>query len=444
MAQAISNTFASITGSSITTVAGFLAMCFMTFTLGRDLGIVMAKGVIFGVLGCITILPSLILTFERAIEKTHHKNITPKFDKLSAKITKKPGIFAVIFIVLLVPALFGYTHTSVYYNLDKSVPQTLPFAVANEKLGDEFDMNTTHMLLVDADMDKKDVDDMMSDIDKVDGVKYTMGLESALGPAVPDEILPGEVGSIVKSDDYQLLIISSKYKVASDKVNKQIDEINQVVKQYDNKGMLIGEAPCTKDLIDITDRDFKVVSAISILAILLIIAFVLRSVSLPIILVAVIELAIFINMGIPYFTGTELPFIASICIGTIQLGSTVDYAILMTTRYKRERFLGNDKRTSVRIAHSTSMPSIMVSALGFFAATFGVAIYSDIDIISSLCTLMARGAIISMLVVMFILPSMFMLFDKLICKTSKGFINKDGNGNTGGKGAIPPIMDTAE
>ena len=395
-------------------------------------------------LGCITILPSLILTFERAIEKTHHKNITPKFDKLSAKITKKPGIFAVIFIVLLVPALFGYTHTSVYYNLDKSVPQTLPFAVANEKLGDEFDMNTTHMLLVDADMDKKDVDDMMSDIDKVDGVKYTMGLESALGPAVPDEILPGEVGSIVKSNDYQLLIISSKYKVASDKVNKQIDEINQVVKQYDNKGMLIGEAPCTKDLIDITDRDFKVVSAISILAILLIIAFVLRSVSLPIILVAVIELAIFINMGIPYFTGTELPFIASICIGTIQLGSTVDYAILMTTRYKRERFLGNDKRTSVRIAHSTSMPSIMVSALGFFAATFGVAIYSDIDIISSLCTLMARGAVISMLVVMFILPSMFMLFDKLICKTSKGFINKDGNGNTDGKGAIPPIMDTAE
>ena len=419
-------------------------MCFMTFTLGKDLGIVMAKGVIFGVLGCITILPSLILTFEKAIEKTRHKNITPKFDKLSAKITKKPGIFAVIFIVLLIPALFGYTHTSVYYNLDKSVPQTLPFAVANEKLGDEFDMNTTHMLLVDADMDKKDVDDMMSDIDKVDGVKYTMGLESALGPAIPDEILPGEVGSIVKSDDYQLLIISSKYKVASDKVNKQIDEINQVVKQYDNKGMLIGEAPCTKDLIDITDRDFKVVSAISILAILLIIAFVLRSVSLPIILVAVIELAIFINMGIPYFTGTELPFIASICIGTIQLGSTVDYAILMTTRYKRERFLGNDKRTSVRIAHSTSMPSIMVSALGFFAATFGVAIYSDIDIISSLCTLMARGAIISMLVVMFILPSMFMLFDKLICKTSKGFINKDGNGNTGGKGAIPPIMDTVE
>ena len=444
MAQAVANTFTSITGSSITTVAGFLAMCFMTFTLGMDLGIVMAKGVVLGVIGCITILPSLILTFEKAIEKTRHKNITPKFDKLSGWITKRPGVFGIIFLVLLVPALFGYTHTSVYYNLDKSVPQTLPFAVANEKLSDEFDMNTTHMLLVDADMDKKQVDEMMSDIDKVDGVKFTLGLESAVGPAIPDEILPGEAESLVKSKDYQLLVISSKYKVASDKVNNQINEINQVVKQYDNKGMLIGEAPCTKDLIDITARDFKVVSAISILAILLIIAFVLKSVSLPIILVAVIELAIFINMGIPYFTGTELPFIASICIGTIQLGSTVDYAILMTTRYKRERFEGNDKRTSVRIAHSTSMPSIMVSALGFFAATFGVAIYSDIDIISSLCTLMARGAIISMFVVMFILPSMFMLFDKLICKTSKGFINKDGNGNTGGKGNVPPIMDTAE
>lgn len=444
MAQAVANTFTSITGSSITTVAGFLAMCFMTFTLGMDLGIVMAKGVVLGVIGCITILPSLILTFEKAIDKTRHKNITPKFDKLSAKITKKPGIFAIIFIVLLVPAYFGYSHTSVYYNLDKSVPQTLPFAVANEKLSDEFDMNTTHMLLVDADMDKKEVDEMMSDIDKVDGVKFTLGLESAVGPAIPDEILPAEAESLVKSKDYQLLVISSKYKVASDKVNNQINEINQVVKQYDNKGMLIGEAPCTKDLIDITARDFKVVSAISILAILLIIAVVLKSVSLPIILVAVIELAIFINMGIPYFTGTELPFIASICIGTIQLGSTVDYAILMTTRYKRERFEGNDKRTAVRIAHSTSMPSIMVSALGFFAATFGVAVYSDIDIISSLCTLMARGAIISMFVVMFILPSMFMLFDKLICKTSKGFISKDGNGNKGGKGNVPPIMDTAE
>ena len=426
MSHAVANTFVSITGSSLTTVAGFLALCFMTFTLGKDLGIIMAKGVIFGVLGCITILPSLILTFEPLIEKTRHKGIIPKFDKLSGLVTKKPGIFAVIFIVLMIPAYFGYTHTSVYYNLDKSVPDTLPFHIANDKLGEEFDMNTTHMLLVDADMDKKDVDSMMQDIDKIDGVKYTLGLESAVGPAVPDEIIPGNLEKIVKSENYQLLIINSKYKVASDKVNDQIDSINKVVKKYDNNGMLIGEAPCTKDLISITDKDFKVVSAISIAVIFIIIAIVLKSISLPIILVAVIELAIFINMGIPYYTGTELPFIASICISTIQLGATVDYAILMTTRYKRERCEGKSKHEAVKIAHSTSMPSIMVSALGFFAATFGVGMYSDIDIISSLCDLMARGAIVSMLVVMFILPSMFMLFDKIICKTSKGFIDKGG------------------
>lgn len=426
MSHAVANTFVSITGSSLTTVAGFLALCFMTFTLGKDLGIVMAKGVIFGVLGCITILPSLILTFEPLIEKTRHKGIIPKFDKLSGLVTKKPGIFAVIFIVLMIPAYFGYTHTSVYYNLDKSVPDTLPFHIANDKLGEEFDMNTTHMLLVDADMDKKDVDSMMQDIDKIDGVKYTLGLESAVGPAVPDEIIPGNLENIVKSENYQLLIINSKYKVASDKVNDQIDSINKVVKKYDNNGMLIGEAPCTKDLISITDKDFKVVSAISIAVIFIIIAIVLKSISLPIILVAVIELAIFINMGIPYYTGTELPFIASICISTIQLGATVDYAILMTTRYKRERCEGKSKHEAVKIAHSTSMPSIMVSALGFFAATFGVGMYSDIDIISSLCDLMARGAIVSMLVVMFILPSMFMLLDKIICKTSKGFIGKGG------------------
>lgn len=426
MSHAVADTFVSITGSSLTTVAGFLALCFMTFTLGKDLGIVMAKGVIFGVLGCITILPSLILTFEPLIEKTRHKGIIPKFDKLSGLVTKKPGIFAVIFIVLMIPAYFGYTHTDVYYNLDKSVPETLPFHIANDKLGEEFDMNTTHMLLVDADMDKKDVDSMMQNIDKIDGVKYTLGLESAVGPAVPDEIIPGNLENIVKSENYQLLIINSKYKVASDKVNDQIDSINKVVKKYDNNGMLIGEAPCTKDLISITDKDFKVVSAISIAVIFIIIAIVLKSISLPIILVAVIELAIFINMGIPYYTGTELPFIASICISTIQLGATVDYAILMTTRYKRERCEGKSKHEAVKIAHSTSMPSIMVSALGFFAATFGVGMYSDIDIISSLCDLMARGAIVSMLVVMFILPSMFMLFDKIICKTSKGFIDKGG------------------
>ena len=426
MSHAVADTFVSITGSSLTTVAGFLALCFMTFTLGKDLGIVMAKGVIFGVLGCITILPSLILTFEPLIEKTRHKGIIPKFDKLSGLVTEKARDIRSDIHRADDTCMFRiYSHERLLQPRQERA-WTLPFHIANDKLGEEFDMNTTHMLLVNADMDKKDVDSMMQDIDKIDGVKYTLGLESAVGPAVPDEIIPGNLENIVKSENYQLLIINSKYKVASDKVNDQIDSINKVVKKSDNNGMLIGEAPCTKDLISITDKDFKVVSAISIAVIFIIIAIVLKSISLPIILVAVIELAIFINMGIPYYTGTELPFIASICISTIQLGATVDYAILMTTRYKRERYEGKSKHEAVKIAHSTSMPSIMVSALGFFAATFGVGMYSDIDIISSLCDLMARGAIVSMLVVMFILPSMFMLFDKIICKTSKGFIDKGG------------------
>lgn len=422
MSRAIASTITSVTGSSITTIAGFLAMCFMTFTLGKDLGIVMAKGVLLGVIGCVTILPSLILTFSALIEKTRHKGLMPRFTKVSNLVTKKPVLFAIIFILLAVPASIGYTHTDVYYNLDKSVPDDLPFKIANEKLADEFDMNTTHMLLVDAHMDKKDVSNMMKEINDIDGVKYTLGLESVVGSVIPDEILPGGIEKTVKSDNYQLLVINSKYKVASDEVNGQIDEINKVVKGYDKGGMLIGEAPCTKDLINITDKDFKVVNAVSILMIFIIIALVLKSVSLPIILVAVIELAIFINLGIPYYTGTVLPFIASICISTIQLGATVDYAILMTTRYKKERYAGKDKHESIWTAHVTSMPSVAVSALGFFAATFGVGVYSDIDIISSLCNLMARGALISMLVVMFILPAMFMLFDRVICKTSRGFI----------------------
>lgn len=427
MSHAIANTITSVAGSSVTTIAGFLALCFMTFTLGKDLGIVMAKGVLFGVAGCVTILPSLILTFERAIEKTRHRSVMPEFNKLSGLVTKKPGLIGVIFLVLLIPALMGYTQTDVYYNLDKSVPETLPFHVANEKLEEEFNMNSTHMLLVDADMDKKDVKAMMEEIDDVDGVNYTLGLESAVGPAVPDDMLPSSLEGELKSENYQLMIVNSDYKVASDEVNRQIDSINEIVKSYDSQGMLIGEAPCTKDLIDITDTDFKVVSIISILAIFVIIAIVLKSISLPVILVAVIELAIFINLGIPYYTGTILPFIASICISTIQLGATVDYAILMTTRYKRERYEGKEKAEAVRIAHTTSMPSVVVSALGFFAATFGVGLYSDIDIISSLCNLMARGAIVSMLVVAFILPAMFMLFDKVIVKTGKGFIGGKEN-----------------
>ena len=421
MAHAIAGTITSVTGSSITTVAGFLALCFMTFTLGKDLGIVMAKGVIFGVIGCITILPSLILAFDKVIMKTSHKALMPDFSRLSKLVTSKPQILAIIFVILLIPSFIGYQKADVYYNLDRSVPDDLPFRVANNKLADEFQMNSTHMLLVDSDMQKKDVSNMMKEIDKVDGVKFTLGLESIMGPAVPDDIVPGGLQETVKGENYQLLIINSEYSVASSKVNRQINEINKIVKHYDDSGLLIGEAPCTKDLISITDRDFKVVSGISIAAIFLIIALVLKSISLPVILVAVIELAIFINLGIPYYTGTVLPFIASICISTIQLGATVDYAILMTTRYKLERSSGKDKLEAIRTAHSISMPSVTVSALGFFEATFGVGLYSDIDIISSLCSLMARGAIVSLLVVMFILPAMFTLFDKIICRTSRGF-----------------------
>ena len=421
MAHAIAGTITSVTGSSITTVAGFLALCFMTFTLGKDLGIVMAKGVIFGVIGCITILPSLILAFDKVIMKTSHKALMPNFSSLSKLVTSKPQIIAIMFVILLIPSFIGYQKADVYYNLDRSVPDDLPFRVANNKLADEFQMNSTHMLLVDSDMQKKDVSNMMKEIDKVDGVKFTLGLESIMGPAVPDDIVPGGLQETVKGENYQLLIINSEYSVASSKVNRQINEINKIVKHYDDSGLLIGEAPCTKDLISITDRDFKVVSGISIAAIFLIIALVLKSISLPVILVAVIELAIFINLGIPYYTGTVLPFIASICISTIQLGATVDYAILMTTRYKLERSSGKDKLEAIRTAHSISMPSVTVSALGFFAATFGVGLYSDIDIISSLCSLMARGAIVSLLVVMFILPAMFTLFDKIICRTSRGF-----------------------
>ena len=427
MAHAIAGTITSVTGSSITTVAGFLALCFMTFTLGKDLGIVMAKGVVFGVIGCITILPSLILTFDKVITKTSHKALMPKFTKLSKVVTSKPKIIALIFVILLIPSFIGYQKADVYYNLDRSVPDYLPFRVANNKLADEFQMNSTHMLLVDSHMQKKDVSNMMKEIDKVDGVKFTLGLESIMGPAVPDEIIPGSMQETVKGDRYQLLIINSEYSVATGKVNRQINEINKIVKGYDDKGLLIGEAPCTRDLISITDRDFKVVSGISIAAIFLIIALVLKSITLPVILVAVIELAIFINLGIPHYTGTVLPFIASICISTIQLGATVDYAILMTTRYKRERSSGKDKLEAIRTAYSVSMPSVTVSALGFFAATFGVGLYSDIDIISSLCSLMARGAIISLIVVMFILPAMFTLFDKIICRTSKGFSKTDDN-----------------
>lgn len=420
MAHAISNTIVSVVGSSVTTVAGFLAMCFMSFTMGLDLGIVMAKGVVFGVLSCVTILPSLILCFDKAIEKTSHKDIIPDMSKASKFIIKHSGVFITLFLVILFPALYGYTHYDVYYNLDSTLPKELPSIVANTKLAEEYHMNSTHMLLADSEMDAKQVNRMLDEMNDVDGVKFVLGFNELVGPAIPEEVIPESVESIMKSGDWQLILIGSEYAVASDEVNDQIAKLNDIAKNYDSGSMIIGEAPATKDLIEVTDHDFKVVSIVSIGVIFLIIACVLKSVSLPIILVCVIEFAIFVNMGIPCFTGTELPFIASIVIGTIQLGATVDYAILMTTRYKKERYGGKDKKEAVTIALSTSVKSIIVSAMGFFAATFGVGAYSSIDMISSLCTLMSRGAIISMITVITVLPSLLMIFDKLICVTTMG------------------------
>lgn len=419
MAHAIANTFSSVVGSSVTTVAGFIALCFMSFTLGRDLGIVMAKGVVFGVISCVTVLPSMLLIFDKAIKKTTHKAVIPNMDKPAAWITKHYKAFVAVFIILLVPALWGYTKAEVYYNLDATLPEYLQSIQANEKLSDEFDMNATHMVLADADLSSKDAKAMLGEMSDVDGVKFALGMDSILGSAIPRDMIPEEFGDTLKQGNWQLILVQSEYKVATDEVNEQCSELNSIIKKYDSSAMLIGEAPCTKDLITITDKDFKVVSAVSIVAIFLIITMVFRSVSLPVILVSVIEFAIFINLGIPYYTGTKMPFIASIVIGTIQLGATVDYAILMTTRYKKERCLGKEKKEAVQIALSTSISSVIVSALGFFAATFGVGIYSDIDMISALCTLMARGAIVSMFVVIFILPSMMMVFDRVICATTK-------------------------
>lgn len=419
MAHAISNTFASVIGSSVTTVAGFIALCFMSFTLGKDLGIVMAKGVVFGVICCVTILPSFILIFDKAIQKTTHRSLIPPMEKPAKFITKHFKVFVLAFIVLLVPALWGYTKAEVYYNLDATLPKSLESIKANDKLSDEFDMNATHMVLANADLKPKEAKAMLNEMSDVKGVKFALGLDSLLGSAIPRDVVPDELTDTLKAGDWQLILVQSEYKVATDEVNRQCTQLNSIVKKYDSSAMLIGEAPCTKDLITITDKDFKVVSAISIIAIFIIIALVFKSISLPVILVAVIEFAIFINLGIPYFTGTKMPFIASIVIGTIQLGATVDYAILMTTRYKKERCKGKEKKESIRIALSASVSSVIVSALGFFAATFGVGLYSDIDMISALCTLMARGAVISMFTVIFILPSMLMVFDRVICATTK-------------------------
>ena len=425
MAIAIGNTLTSVVGSSITTVAGFIALCFMSFTLGLDLGIVMAKGVIFGVIGCVTILPSLILTFDKALEKTMHKEIMPNFDKPARWIVKHSWIFLIVFLGLLYPAIYGYNHTKVYYDLSNTLPDKLNCSQANKLLAENFDKtNSIYMILADTNLSKDDSIAMIDEIEELDGISMAISLDSVVGAELPTEMLPDSLVSELKGSEYQIMMVSTNYTIASDEINDQIDKVDEIAKKYDAKSMVIGEAPCTKDLITITDKDFKTVSIVSIAAIFVIIFFVLKSISLPIILVAAIEFAIFVNMGIPYFTGTSIPFISSVVIGTIQLGATVDYAILMTTRYKRERAAGESKKEAISIALGTSIPSIIVSALGFFAATFGVGMIASVDMISSLCILMARGAIISMLVVIFILPSLFVLFDKLIINTSIGFKSK--------------------
>lgn len=421
MAHAISQTFSSVIGSSVTTVAGFIALCFMSFTLGKDIGIVMAKGVIFGVLVCVTVLPSMILCCDKLIEKTKHKPLLPDIGRISDKVTKRYVIYVVAFVILLFPAIYGNNHTGVYYNLDESLPKNLPSVIANTKLKEDYNMNTTHMILVDSSVAGSDVKKMSQEIEKVDGVKWVLGLDNLVGSGVPADMLPESVTGMLKNDKYQLLMVNSTYKVATDKVNKQIEQIDKIMDKYDKGAMLVGEGPLTKDLINITDTDFKRVSAVSIEIVFVIILLLFKSVTIPVILVGVIEFAIFVNMGIPFYTGTKLPFVASIVIGTIQLGATVDYAILMTTRYQRERSRGAGKFDAITTAHKFSAQSIIVSALSFFAATIGVGLYSNIDMISSLCILMARGALISMVVVVLILPSLFMVFDKIIVKTSKGF-----------------------
>lgn len=430
MAVAIGNTLTSVVGSSITTVAGFIALCFMSFTLGLDLGVVMAKGVVLGVIGCVTILPSFILTFDKALEKTMHREIMPNFDKPARWIVNHSWIFLIIFVLLLGPAIYGYNNTKVYYDLSDTLPEKLNCSQANKMLAENFDgTNSIYMILADSNLSAEDSNAMMNEVNDLDGISFALSIDSALGGEIPTEMLPDSLVSELKGDEYQIMMVSTNYTIASDEINDQINKVDAIAKKYDAKSMVIGEAPCTKDLITITDKDFKTVSAVSIVAIFFIIFFVLKSISLPVILVAAIEFAIFVNMGIPYYTGTTIPFISSVVIGTIQLGATVDYAILMTTRYKRERAAGNSKKEAISISLGTSIPSIIVSALGFFAATFGVGMIASVDMIASLCTLMARGAIISMFVVIFVLPSLFVLLDKVIIHTSLGFKPKKNSQN---------------
>ena len=426
MAVAIKETLTSVVGSSITTVAGFVALCFMSFTMGRDLGIVMAKGVLLGVLGCVTVLPALILVLDKPLQKTKHKSLIPNMSGFAKGVVRIFPVFLIIFALVIPPAYYGYSKTNdeVYYDIGQCLPEDMEYVIANSKLSEEFDIASTHMLLVDASLPAKSVRSMIREMEQVDGVKYVLGLESVVGSRVPEEILPESVTEILKNDKWELLLINSEYRVSSDEVNEQIDILNSILKKYDKSGMLIGEAPCMKDMIETTSHDFQVVNAISIVAIFIIIALVEKSLSLPFVLISVIETAIFINLGLPHYFGQSLPFIAPICISTIQLGATVDYAILMTTRYKSERMQGNEKKAAVQTALSASIPSIIVSGMGLFAATFGVAIYSDVDMIGSMCMLMARGAIVSMLAVIFILPALLLLCDRLICATTLGMKNR--------------------
>lgn len=422
MAQAICRTFSSVLGSSITTVAGFAALCFMSFTLGRDLGLVMAKGVVLGVVGCVTLLPALILLLDKPLQRTRHRSLIPDMGGFSRAVCKAFPVLLVIFALLIWPAYSGYAKTNdeVYYDMGQCLPEDMEYVIANSKLSEEFNIASTHMLLVSAQLPRRSTEQMLTEMEQVEGVKYVLGLESVVGPLVPEEILPDSVRSILKSDNWELMLINSEYKVASDAVGRQVEDLNAILKRYDPQGMLIGEAPCMKDMIDTTGHDFQVVNAVSIAAIFLIIALVEKSLSLPFILIAVIELAVFINLGLPHYLGQSLPFIAPICISTIQLGATVDYAILMTTRYKAERAAGRDKREAVGIALQTSAPSILVSGFGLFAATFGVAVYSNIDIVSSMCMLMARGALISVVLVLLMLPALLILCDGIVCRTTRG------------------------
>jgi predicted RND superfamily exporter protein len=422
MANAIQRTLTSVVGSSITTVAGFVALCFMSFTMGRDLGIVMAKGVVLGVIGCVTVLPALILVLYKPLQKAQHRTLIPRMDKLAAGIVKVFPLFLVIFVLLIPPAYYGYSRTNdeVYYDLGQCLPQDIRYVVANTKLREEFDVASTHMVLVDADLPAKQVRSMAAAMEQVDGVKYVLSLESLVGARVPEEMLPASVTGMLKSGRWELMLINSRYRPASDEVNRQIDALNAILKQYDPDGMLIGEAPCMKDMIQTTGHDFQVVNLVSILLVFCIILLVEKSLSLPVILIAVIEAAIFINLGLPHYLGQNLPFIAPICISTIQLGATVDYAILMTTRYQSERLAGAAPKQAVTTALSKAIPSVLVSGMGLFAATFGVAVYSDIDIISSMCMLMARGAVISMVMVILFLPALLRLCDGVICKTTLG------------------------